>query len=60
LARGMSRGCIPLGRSRRRCVASITMDPKALGWEGVDWFVLGPLSVKRRTVVNTAMKFQVP
>jgi len=41
-------------------VASITMDPKALGWEGADWFVLGPLSVKCRTVVNTAMKFQVP
>jgi len=42
------------------CVGSMKMDPKAIGWEGADWFDLGPASAKWRTVVITAMKFQVP
>jgi len=40
-------------------VASITMDPKTTGWEGADWFGLGPLSAKWRTVEKTALKIQV-
>jgi hypothetical protein len=36
------------------------MDPKAPGWEGADWFDLGPVSAKWRTVVITALKFVVP
>jgi hypothetical protein len=36
------------------------MDPKAPGWEGADWFDLGSVSAKRRTVVNMALKFLVP
>ena len=31
------------------------MDPKAIGWEGADWFDLGPVSAKWWNVVNTVM-----
>jgi hypothetical protein len=36
------------------------MDPKARAWECADWFDLGPITAKWRTLVNKAMKFQVP
>jgi hypothetical protein len=49
-----------VGRSRRRCVANITMDPKGIGWESADSFDLGLINAKWLTVVNTALKFLVP
>lgn len=41
-------------------MASITVDPKAIEWEGADWFDLGPVGAKWRTVVKTAIKFHIP
>jgi hypothetical protein len=41
-------------------VDGITMDPKAIQWEGADWFDIGPISAKWRNVFNTAMKIHVP
>jgi hypothetical protein len=34
---GKPEGKRPLGRPRRRWVDNIKMDPREIGWDGVDW-----------------------
>jgi len=40
-------------------VANITVDPKAITWEGADWFDVNPVSAKWPNVVNTALKIHI-
>jgi hypothetical protein len=37
---GKPEGKRPLGRPRRRCVDSIKIDLREIGWDGVDWIGL--------------------
>jgi hypothetical protein len=37
---GKLEGRTPLGRPRCRCVDSIKMDLRKMGWDGVDWIDL--------------------
>jgi hypothetical protein len=34
---GKPEGRRPLGRPRRRWVDNIIMDPREIGWDGMDW-----------------------
>jgi hypothetical protein len=49
-----------LGRHRVRWEDNIRMNPKVIGWEGVDWMLLAEDRDQWRTVVNTVMKLRVP
>jgi len=50
----------PLGRPKRRREDNIRMDPKEIGWEGVDWIHLAQDRNKWRALVNTVMNLGVP
>jgi hypothetical protein len=50
----------PLGRPRRRWVDNITIDPRDIGWDGVDWIDLALNRDQCRTPVNTVINFRVP
>jgi hypothetical protein len=57
---GKSEGRRPLGRSRRRWEDNIKMDLWEVGWGGIDWIDQVQDRNRRRGVVNTVMKLQVP
>jgi hypothetical protein len=49
-----------LGRSRRRLVGNIKMDPREIGWGGLDWIDLAQHRDRLRDPVNMVMNHQVP
>jgi hypothetical protein len=50
----------PLGRPRRRWVDNIKMDPREIGWDGMDWIELAQDRDQWRALVNTVMNLRVP
>jgi hypothetical protein len=57
---GKPEGKIPLGRPRRRWVDNIKMDPREIGWDGMDLIDLAQDRDKWRALVTTVMNFRVP
>jgi hypothetical protein len=49
----------PVGRPRRRCEDNVRMDPREIGWGGVDWIDLLLKRDQWRTLVNTVMNLRV-
>jgi hypothetical protein len=50
----------PLGRSRRKWVDSIKMDPRQVGWDGMDWIDLAQDRDQWRALMNAVMNLWVP
>jgi hypothetical protein len=50
----------PLGRPRCKWVDNIKMDPREMGWGGVDWIDLAYDRDEWRALLNTEMDFPVP
>jgi len=50
----------PLGRPRHRWEDNIRMDPREVGWVGVEWMNLTQDRDQWQAVVNTVMKYRVP
>jgi hypothetical protein len=50
----------PLGRPRRRCVNSIKMDLREIGWDDKDWIDLAQDRYQWRALVNAVMNLRVP
>jgi hypothetical protein len=48
----------PLGRCRWE--DNIKMDPRKIGWDGLDWIHLAQDRDEWRALVNTAMNLRVP
>jgi hypothetical protein len=46
----------PLGIPRRRWVDNISMDPREIKWDCVDWIDIA----QDRALVNTVLKLRVP
>jgi hypothetical protein len=57
---GKPEGKRPLGRFRRRWADNIKMDPRKIGWDGVDWNDLDQDRDQWRALVNTVMNLRVP
>jgi hypothetical protein len=57
---GKSEGKRPLGRPRRRCLDTIMMDLKEIGWNGMDWIDVTEDRDQWRALVNTVLKLRVP
>jgi hypothetical protein len=57
---GKLEGKRPLGRPRRRWVDNNKMDPREIGWDGMDWIDLTQDRDQRRVLVNTVMNLRVP
>jgi hypothetical protein len=57
---GKPEGKRPLGRPRRRWVDNIKINLRETGRDGIDWMNLAEDRDKRRALVNTVMKLQVP
>jgi hypothetical protein len=57
---GKPEGKGPLGKPRRRCVNTIKMDLRELGWGDMDWINLNLDSDEWRALVNTGMNPRVP
>jgi hypothetical protein len=53
---GNPEGKRPLGRTRRRRVDNIKMDPREMGWGGMDWIELVQYRDQWRAFVNMVMK----
>jgi hypothetical protein len=49
-----------LGRTRRRCVDNIKMDPREVGWDGMDLIDLAQDRDRWRAYVNAVMNLRVP
>jgi hypothetical protein len=56
---GKPEGKSPLGRPRRRKEDNIKMDPREIGWGGMDWIDVAQDRDQWRAVVNTVMNLQV-
>jgi hypothetical protein len=50
----------PLRRSRRRCVDNVEMDPREIGWLGMNWIDLARGRDRWKDVINIVMDFRVP
>jgi hypothetical protein len=50
----------PLGRPYRRCVDSIRMSLREIGWGGMDWIDMTQDRDQWRALVNTVMNLRVP
>jgi hypothetical protein len=57
---GNPEGKRPLGRPRRRWVDNIKMDPREIGWSGMDWLDLAQDRDQWRALVNAVMNLRVP
>jgi hypothetical protein len=57
---GKPEGKRPLGRPRRRWEDDNRIDPKKIGWEGVDWMHLIQDRDQWLAVVNTVINLRVP
>jgi hypothetical protein len=57
---GKSEELRPLGRPRRRWENNIKMDPREVGWGGMDSIDLAEDRDQRRVLVSTVMNLQVP
>jgi hypothetical protein len=57
---GKPEGKRPLGRQRRRWVATIKIDLRETGRDGMEWIDLAKDRDQWRALVNTVMKRQVP
>jgi hypothetical protein len=56
---GIADGKRPLGRPRRRCVDSIKMDLREIGWDDMDWIDLAQDRDQWRALVNAVMNLWV-
>jgi len=57
---GRPEGMRPLGRTRHKWKDNIKIDPKNLGWGGIDSVDLAQDKKRRRTLVNAVMNLRVP
>jgi hypothetical protein len=57
---GKSEGKRPLGRPRRSWVHNIKMDPREIGWGGMDRTDLAQDRDQWRALVNTVMNLRIP
>jgi hypothetical protein len=57
---GKPQGKRPLGRPRRRWVDNIKMNPREIGWDGMDWIVLAYDGDQWRAFVNKVMNLRIP
>jgi hypothetical protein len=57
---GKPEGKGPLGSPRRRWVENIKMDPREIGWDGVDWIDIAQDRDKGRVLVNMVLNLRVP
>jgi hypothetical protein len=57
---GKLEGKRPLGRPRLRWVGNIKMDPREIGWGGMDLIDLAQDRDQWRALVNTVMNLRVP
>jgi hypothetical protein len=57
---GKTEGKRPLGRPRRKWVDNIKMDPREVGWGGMDWIFLAQDRDQWRALVNMVMNLQLP
>jgi hypothetical protein len=57
---GKPEGKKPLGRPRRKWVDNIKMDPREIGWDGMDWIDLAQNRYHWRAHVNAVMNLWVP
>jgi hypothetical protein len=56
---GKPEGKRPLGRPRRRWEYNIRMNPREIGWGGMDWIDLAQDRDQWRALVNTVMNLRV-
>jgi hypothetical protein len=56
---GKPEGKRPLGRPRCRWVDNIKMDPREIGWDGVDWINMAQYRDQWRALVNTVLDIWV-
>jgi hypothetical protein len=57
---GKPEGRRPLRRLRRRWEDNIKMDPREVGWGGIDWIDLAQDRDRWRALVYTVMSLRVP
>jgi hypothetical protein len=57
---GKPEGIRPLGRSRRRWMDNIKMEPLEIGLNAVDWIGLAQDRYSWRALVNSVMNLRVP
>jgi hypothetical protein len=57
---GKPEGKRPLGEPRRRWVNYIEMDPREIGWDGMDWINLAQNRDQWMALVNAVMNLRVP
>jgi len=57
---GKPEGKRPLRTSKCRWEHNIRLDPRAIGWEVLDWIHSGQDSNKQQAVMNMVMNLQVP
>jgi hypothetical protein len=57
---GKPEGKRALGRPRSRCVESIKIDLREIGWDGMDWIDLAQDRDQWRAFVKKVMNLRVP
>jgi hypothetical protein len=57
---GNLEGRRPLERPRRRWLDNINMDPREIGWDGVDWIDVAQDRDQWRALVNAVTNLRVP
>ena len=57
---GKPEGRRPLGRPTRRWEDNIKIDPREVGWGGMDWINLAQDRERWRALVNAVMNLRVP
>jgi hypothetical protein len=57
---GKAEGKSPLGRPRRRWVGNIKLDPREIGWSGVDRIDMAQHKDQWRVLVKTVMNRRLP